>query len=132
MRLIARMNFSLKNYSCELFNLTETVGEAELTSTFTTVVCESWNVTNTLGIILEIITWSPRKHVLANMFLNSPDMAWFRILCCCNHHQSTIDLSEEILAIDELTALKSSLKHRRKHFLRLLRLYGDQAVNNYP
>ena len=27
-----------------------------------------------------------------------------------------------------LTALKSSLKHRRKHVLRLLRLYGDQAL----
>ena len=43
LRLIARMNFSLKNYSCELFNLTGTVGKVELISTFTTVVCESWN-----------------------------------------------------------------------------------------
>ena len=41
---------------------------------------------------------------------------------------TTIDLSQEILAIDVLTALKSSLKHRRKHILRLLRLYGDQAL----
>ena len=40
------MNFSLKNYSCELFNLTGTVGKVELTSTFTTAVCESWNVSN--------------------------------------------------------------------------------------
>ena len=44
--LIARMNFSLKNYSSELFNLTGTVGKVELSSTFTTVVCESWNVSN--------------------------------------------------------------------------------------
>ena len=44
MRLIARINFSLKNYSCELFNLTGTVGKVELISTFTTAVCESWNV----------------------------------------------------------------------------------------
>ena len=41
LRLTARMNFSLKNYSCELFNLTVTVGKVELISTFTTAVCES-------------------------------------------------------------------------------------------
>ena len=46
LRLIVRMNFSLKNYSCELFNLTVTVGKVELMSTFTTAVCESWNVSN--------------------------------------------------------------------------------------
>ena len=46
LRLIARMNFSLKNYSCELFNLTETVGKVELISTFTTAVCESWKVSD--------------------------------------------------------------------------------------
>ena len=46
LRLIARMNFSLKNYSFELLNLTGTVGKVELISTFTTAVCESWNVSN--------------------------------------------------------------------------------------
>ena len=46
LRLIARMNFSLKNYSRELLNLTGTVGKVELISTFTTVVCESWNVSD--------------------------------------------------------------------------------------
>ena len=40
------MNFLLKNYSCELFNLTGTVGKVELISTFTTAVCESWNVSD--------------------------------------------------------------------------------------
>ena len=45
-RLIARMKFSLKNYTCELFNLTGTVGKVELISTFTRAVCESWNVSN--------------------------------------------------------------------------------------
>ena len=44
LRLTARMNFSLKNYSCELFNLTGTVREVELISTFTTAVSENWNV----------------------------------------------------------------------------------------
>ena len=38
------MNFSLKNYSCELLNLTGTVGKVDLISTFTTAVCEGWNV----------------------------------------------------------------------------------------
>ena len=46
LRLIARMNFSLKNYSCELFNLIGTVGKVELILTFTTAVCESWNVSD--------------------------------------------------------------------------------------
>ena len=36
-----------------------------------------------------------------------------------------IDLSQEVLAIDMLAALKSTLKHRRKHVLRWLRLFGD-------
>ena len=44
LRLIARINFSLKNYSFEL--LTRTVGKVELISTFTTGVCESWNVSD--------------------------------------------------------------------------------------
>ena len=48
LRLIARMNFPLKNknYSCELLNLTGTVRKVELISTFTTTVCESWNVSD--------------------------------------------------------------------------------------
>ena len=44
--LIARMNFSLKNYSCELFNLIRTVRKVELISTFTTAVCEIWNMSD--------------------------------------------------------------------------------------
>ena len=40
------MNFSLKNYSCELLDLTRTVGKVELISTFTTAVCESCNVSD--------------------------------------------------------------------------------------
>ena len=43
-----------------------------------------------------------------------------------------IDLSQEIFAIDTLRALKSSLKHRRKHVLRPLQLYRDQALENFP
>ena len=46
LRHIARMNFSFKNSSCELFHLTGTVGKVELISTFTAAVCESWNVSD--------------------------------------------------------------------------------------
>ena len=46
LRLIAHMNFSLKNYSCDLLNLTGTVGKVELISTFTAAVCESYNVSD--------------------------------------------------------------------------------------
>ena len=46
LRLIARMNFPLKIYSSGLLNLTGTVGKVVLISTFTTVVCESWNVSD--------------------------------------------------------------------------------------
>ena len=43
-----------------------------------------------------------------------------------------IHISQEIFAIDVLTALKLSLEHRRKHVLRFLRLYGDQALQIGP
>ena len=46
LRLIAYMNFLLKSYSCELVNLTGTVGKVELIPTSTTAVCESWNVSD--------------------------------------------------------------------------------------
>ena len=40
------MNFSLKNYGCELFYLIGTVGKVEFPSTFATAVCECWNVSD--------------------------------------------------------------------------------------
>ena len=40
---------------------------------------------------------------------------------------NSIHNSQEIFAIDVLTALKSNLEQGRKHVLGLLRLYGDQA-----
>ena len=56
LRLIARINFSLKNYSFELFNLTGTVGKVELMATFTTAVCKSWNVSDKY-------TWDNAGHL---------------------------------------------------------------------
>ena len=40
------MNFSLRNFSSEMLNLTGTVGKVELISTYTTAACESWNVSD--------------------------------------------------------------------------------------
>ena len=61
--------------------------------------------------------------MFVNMFLSLPDMAWFHSFVMI----TSINLSQEILAVNKLAALKSSLKHRRKHNLRLLQLYRDQA-----
>ena len=41
---------------------------------------------------------------------------------------ASIDVSQEIFTMDILKALKSYLKHHRKHVLRLLQIYGDQAL----
>ena len=41
-------------------------------------------------------------------------------------------ISQEILAIDVLEAIKSSLEHSHKHILRLLRLYGEQVSRPRP
>ena len=38
--------FFIEKYSWELFNLSGTDGKVELISTFTTAVCESWNVSD--------------------------------------------------------------------------------------
>ena len=46
LRLIVHLNFSTKNYSCELVKLTGTVGKVELIPTSTTAVCKSWNVSD--------------------------------------------------------------------------------------
>ena len=40
------MNFSMKNYSCELVNLTGMVWKVKQTSNVTAAVSESWNVSN--------------------------------------------------------------------------------------
>ena len=44
-----------------------------------------------------------------------------------NGTSNSIPISQEMFAVDVLTALKSSLEQRRKHVLGLLRLYGDRA-----
>ena len=45
----------------------------------------------------------------------------------CNGHK--FDISQEIFSIDMLAALKSSLKHRRKHVLRCFRLYVKPGLH---
>ena len=116
LRLIARMNFSLKNYSCELFHLIGTVRKVELISTFTTAVCESWNVSNKY-------TWDNAGD------LNYP---WTRLsvriigaikrqfLHMVTHAFDKNNLSQEIFAVDTRRAVICSLGHVRKHMLTIL------------
>ena len=63
LRLIARMTFSLKNYRLELVNLNRTVRKVELISTFTTAVCESWNVSDKY-------TWDNACHNLKQLSMD--------------------------------------------------------------
>ena len=66
------------------------------------------------------ISGKDRKHMVANTFLA------FHVACSSHVVMiAGINISQEIFAVDVLTALKSSLKHRRKHVLRLLQLYGE-------
>ena len=67
------------------------------------------------------ISCKNRKHMFANTFLRLRLGLHIVVMIAGIH------ILQEIFAIDVLRALKPSLKHDRKHVLRLLRLYGDQA-----
>ena len=113
LRLIARMNFSLKNYSCELFYLTGTVGKVELISTFTTAVCESWNVSDKY-------TWDNAgdlKQLSMDQTLSENNSSCFHMV---THVFDNSNLSQEIFAIDTWRAVICSLGHGRKHMLTIL------------
>ena len=74
------------------------------------------------------ITRKDRKQMFAIMSFELSRYGLVNILWPGRHIVAvvaSIDLSLKIFAIDIMTALKSSLKHRRKHFLRSFRLYGD-------
>ena len=58
---------------------------------------------------------------LRTCFSSCPAMAWSLMI-------TSIDVSKEMFSMDMLKALKSSLKHHRKHALRPLQQYGDQAL----
>ena len=64
LRLIARMNFLLKNYSCELFNWPERSGKWNLFQLLLQLVAKAgmW-MTNTLGIMLEILIIYPWTRI---------------------------------------------------------------------
>ena len=63
--------------------------------------------------------------MVANTFLSFSRMPWSSHSC----NDRGYSYFTRIFAIDVLTALKSSVKkHRRKRILRLLRLYGGQAL----
>ena len=104
LRLIARMNFSLTIYSFELLNLTGTVGKVELISTFTTAVCESWNVS-------EKYTWD---NAVNNYPWTRPSLTITGVIKRQFFHMVThvfdnSNLSKEISAIDTWGAVICSL-----------------------
>ena len=99
------------------------------------IVCEPFVVENIKVVCIPVtrvkpslhITRKDRKHVLAIMFFQ---LSRYGLVAIIVVMVASIDLSLAIVAVNILTALQSSLKHRRKHVLRLLRLYGEQALND--
>ena len=116
LRLFARMNFSLKNYSCESFNLTGSVGIVELISIFSTVVCESWNVSDKY-------TWDnvgDHKQLSMDQTLSEDNGVIKRqFFHMVTHVFDSSNLSQEIFAIDTWAVI-CSLGHGRKHMLTIL------------
>ena len=117
LRLIAHINFSLKNYSCELVNLTGTVGKVELIPTSATAVCESWNVSDKY-------TWDNAGD-LKQLSMDQPlsednrsdkDAVFHMVMYVFDNS----NLSQEIFAIDTLRAVICSLGHGRKYMLTIL------------
>ena len=117
LRLIARMNFSFKNYSCELFNLIGTVGKVELISTFTTAVCENWNVSDKctwdIGGDLKNYPWTRLSVRIIGMIKRQ----FFHMV---THVFDDSNLSRENFAIDTWGAVICFLGQSRKHMLTIL------------
>ena len=82
------------------------------------------------GLIIVLYAWFPYKSqgwqalVWEHDFLAIKIWLGLHIVAMI----TSIDVSQEIVAMNTLKALKSSLKHHRKHVLRLLQLYGDQIL----
>ena len=113
------MNFSLKNYSCKLFYLIGTVGKVEVISTFTTAVCESWNVNDKYTwdkIMLEILNNYPRTRLSVRII----GVLKKQLFHMVTHVFDISNLSQEIFAIDIWGAVICSLGHGRKHMLTIL------------
>ena len=119
------MNFSLKNYSCELFNLTGKVGKVELISTLTTVICESWNAS-------EKYSWDNAGDLsiypgtrLSARIIGAIKGQFFHMV---THVFDNSNLSREILAIDTCRAVICSLGHGRKHMFIILPIIWGQGL----
>ena len=117
LQLIARMNFSLKNYSFELFTLIGMVWKVELISTITTAVCESWNVSDKY-------TWDNATDLknypwtkLSERIIGVITRQFFHMI---THGFHNSNLSQEIFAIDTWGAVICSSGHGRKHVLTIL------------
>ena len=117
LRLIAHINFSLKNYSCELVNLTGTVGKVELIPTSATAVCESWNVSDKY-------TWDNAgdlKQLSMDQALSEDNRSYKdAVFHMVMYVFDNSNLSQEIFAIDTWRAVICFLGHGRKHMLTIL------------
>ena len=67
------------------------------------------------------------SHMVANTFfkLSKVRLGLHTVVMIAGIH-----ILQEIFANNIVTTLKPSLEHDRKYVLRLLRLYGDQALHN--
>ena len=94
--------------------MTGTVGKVELISTFTTVVCESWNVSeNTLGIMLEVLSnypWTRHSVRIIGVIKR-------QLFDTVTHVFDNSNLLQEIFGIDTWRGVIWSLEHGRKHIL---------------
>ena len=104
LRLIARTNFSLTNYSCELFDLIGTVGKVEL------AVCKSWNVNDKYS-------WDNAGDLKKLSIDQTIKRQFFHMV---PHVFDDSNLSQEIFGIDTWGTVICSLGHGRKHMLTIL------------
>ena len=118
LRLIARMNFSLKSYSCELLNLTRTVGKVESFQLLQQLFAKAgmW-ATNTLGVMLEILNNYPWTRLSVTIIGVIKRQFFFHMV---THVFDNSYLSQEIFAIDTWEAVICSLGDGRKHVLTIL------------
>ena len=61
-------------------------------------------------------------HAAEHIFLSFPRIPWSSVI-------TGTHISQDVFATNMLTALKPSLKHDRKHVLRLLQPYGDKTLS---
>ena len=136
LRLIARMNFLLKNYSCELLNLTRTVGKVELISTFKAdshvavyrynTTSDQWSYLHKSIIFLVIILTF--KYILLRLMKKYLSPVINRLLCCVNWYSRGV-----IRSSHHIRTRSHRIRIVVKFYKNPLRLrYGRIPTRYYP